>query len=99
MKQFFIDLKNQFVTDFHNNPKVLICEMIGTLSSLTAAFTLAFLGKDANLIMVLSGYTFGSVAWLIAGKMRNNGLNMCLSTGYIIINIMGLSKLIIPLFS
>lgn len=98
MKQFFIDLKNQFVHDYNNNPRVLILEMLGTVSSLGAAFTLAFLGKDANLFLVLIGYTVGSFFWFAAGKLRNNGLNMLLSTGYIIINIMGLSKLIYASF-
>jgi hypothetical protein len=99
MKQFFVDLKNQFVHDFHNNPKVLILELLGTISSLTAAFTLAFLGKGANLYMVLIGYTVGSLFWFTAGKLRNNGLNMTLSMGYILINVMGLIKLFLHIQS
>lgn len=93
MKKFFLDLKKQFVHDFATNPRVLILEAFGTVCSLGSAFTLAFMGKDANLYMVLIGYLLGSAFWFAAGKLRNNGLNMLLSAGYIIINIMGLCKL------
>ena len=95
MKKFFQDLKAQFLKDLAERPKILLCESLGTLTSLSAAFTLAILGKEANLYIVLLGYTLGSIFWLIAGKMRNNSINMTLSTGYIIINIVGLIKLLL----
>jgi len=90
IKNFILQLKS----DYETRPLVLFFEGFGTLSSLSAAFTLSILGKEANLIFVLLAYTIGSCCWLISGKLRKNSFNMILSSGYIIINVTGLIKMI-----
>lgn len=93
MLKILQDLKKQFVFDYHNNPGILFLECIGTITSLTGACTLAFLGHNANLYFVLSFYLTGSITWTIAAKLRNNSFNMLLSIGYSLVNIIGLTKL------
>ena len=86
-------LKEQIVCDYKNKFGILVLECVGTISSLGAAFTLAFVGKDVNLAWILTFYLIGSAAWAIASLIRSNSFNLLLSSCYTVINIIGLLKI------
>ena len=94
MKKLFQDLKTQIVHDYQTIPMVLLAETIGTLASILASTTLSLLGKEANLVFVLSFYLIGCVGCLIAARKRNNSMMFLLAFSYTIINLIGLAKLL-----
>ncbi len=86
--KIFTDLKHQLVKDFEQAPLVLSLEILGTLSSLVGAFTIAFYGKDADLSFAFSGYLIGAIILTITAYMRSNSFLILLNIGYAIVNIL-----------
>lgn len=95
MNKVFRDLKEQFSTDYKNNPLVLILEAIGTLVCLIASGSLAYFAADANMLYVLTAYFTGSVIWIVAAKLRNNSFLLVLNLAYGAINLFGIIKLLV----
>lgn len=92
MKKFFKGIKDQLILDFKTTPLLFLLESVGTLTSLVAATTLAFLGNQASFVFVFASYLTGSFCWSTAMALRKNGFGFLLNLGFGTLNVIGLVK-------
>ena len=92
MERFFNGLKNQLILDYKDNKLILCLEFLGTVSSISAACSLAYFGKNIDLFFVLAAYLLGSIFWGVASVYRRNSFNFLLCFCYSVINILGIIR-------
>lgn len=91
----FIEIIDQWKSDWSSRRQLFFLEIIGVVSSITASIMISIFQGSINLLWVFVCWLIGSVSMGIAAYLRNIGWPMLLMIVYTFFNIIGLYNSII----
>ena len=87
------DLAREFLAEFPCRPFVVLCETVGTISSMIASVMVSF--QLTGMMAVFLLWLLGSIALSSAGILRKNLMWTLLSVFYLVMNLVGIALLLI----
>lgn len=90
LKNAFVQVKNEFSSDWKIRPKLVLYEGFGTAFNLSAAVTIASMGPAAPFFWIYVLYFSSTFLLFKAAMWRGSAFLMLLNLGYAIIDIIGI---------
>jgi hypothetical protein len=90
----FKGIIQNWITDFKENPLLFWLELIGILGGMIAAGLLALTVPTPPFFLIYTSYIIGSSCLAASSYIRNNGFWVILSCFFIMIDVIGLTHLI-----
>jgi hypothetical protein len=87
------DLGRHFVSEWRSKPITITLETVGVMSSMLAALMISL--QLTSMILVFLVWMLGSVTMACASYLRHNLMWLLLSVFYLIMNVLGLTLLLI----
>lgn len=77
---------------WHNNKKLFLAEMLGTISGMAAATILAIQSPNPDLVTVFILYTISAMCFIYSNYIRRSAWMITLMLFYMVTNVVGLTQ-------
>ena len=81
-----------WIETWHNNKKLFLAEMLGTISGMAAATVLAIQSPNPDLVTVFILYTISAMCFIYSNYIRRSAWMITLMLFYMVTNAVGLTQ-------